>query len=244
MGHEGEAKKVRIALERERHRHEFAQRKQLGVGVYGRYLAYARWIGRLGQRLILNYGYDTWRPARIMAALWLVGSLLFLSGYRAGLMAPASDQVLTWEKYAAGPGRRKDEATSPTAHQAAAQQITTTPAEETAASPADQTSPPIAELPKSTGPSVESLLPPDYPQFNAAIYSLHVLLPIVDLRQQEYWLPSIQRGWRGWDSAGSALRWYMWFQTLSGWVLALFLIAGLTGLVKHKPVGGEDPFAS
>jgi hypothetical protein len=53
------------------------------------------------------------------------------------------------------------------------------------------------------------------------LYSLDVFLPVVNLRQEENWLPV---GW-----------WYFWMpvQIFFGWTLTTFLIAALTGLIKR-----------
>jgi len=229
MGHEDDAREVRIALERARHRHEYTEGLESAAGWRDHAYIHARYRCKFLVRWLLEYGYDKWRPARYMALLAALGTVVFWGGYGAGLMAPASDQVLTWGSYSTAARERRDEITRPIKN--------------------DDVPPPVA-----TSPRVEGLLPPDYPIFNSLAYSLHTLLPVVDLRQQEYWLPASERGcvvrpsklignrngWSfEWSWAGWWLRGYMWFQTLAGWVLALFLIAGLTGLVKHKPVSEE-----
>jgi hypothetical protein len=63
--------------------------------------------------------------------------------------------------------------------------------------------------------------PEELPAFNPAIYTLDVLLPIVDLDQQNAWLPH-----------GMA-RWVAWGLILAGWVLTTAVVAGLTGLLKR-----------
>ena len=57
--------------------------------------------------------------------------------------------------------------------------------------------------------------------FNAPIYTLDVLLPIIDLGEQDSWQP-----------VGTALYVY-WVLILLGWVMTSALIAGLTGLIKR-----------
>lgn len=58
-------------------------------------------------------------------------------------------------------------------------------------------------------------------QFNAPIYTLDVLLPIISLGQQDSWQPT-----------GIALSVY-WALIILGWALTSALVAGLTGLVKR-----------
>jgi hypothetical protein len=59
------------------------------------------------------------------------------------------------------------------------------------------------------------------PPFNAVVYALDALLPIVDLGQQSAWLP-----------LGAALGW-SWVLIGAGWVLTTAVVAGLTGVLKR-----------
>ena len=58
-------------------------------------------------------------------------------------------------------------------------------------------------------------------QFNAPIYTLDVLLPIISLGQQDSWQPT-----------GISLGVY-WALIILGWALTSALVAGLTGIVKR-----------
>ena len=78
----------------------------------------------------------------------------------------------------------------------------------------------------------------DYPKFNPLIYSLDVFIPIMDLHQQNYWLPNANRGtevplllFR--CTTGSLLRWYFWIHIVWGWILTSLWVAGFTGLVRR-----------
>jgi hypothetical protein len=66
----------------------------------------------------------------------------------------------------------------------------------------------------------------DYPPFVAPLYSLDVFLPVVNLRQEDYWLPHPGKPW------GRAFWFYMWFHILAGWSLTTILVAALSGLIK------------
>jgi hypothetical protein len=59
------------------------------------------------------------------------------------------------------------------------------------------------------------------PPFHPVVYTLDVLLPIVDLGQQSAWLPR-----------GAALGW-SWVLIGAGWVLTTAVVAGLTGILKR-----------
>jgi hypothetical protein len=60
-----------------------------------------------------------------------------------------------------------------------------------------------------------------YPQFIAPVYALDALLPIINLRQRDFWLPNpINR-------IGKVALGYLWLETLAGWALAAALVARL-----------------
>ncbi|UCG55051.1 MAG: hypothetical protein JSV32_02205, partial [Dehalococcoidia bacterium] len=62
-------------------------------------------------------------------------------------------------------------------------------------------------------------LPKEY-TFNSFIYSADILIPVIDLGQEKYWLPT---DW---------VRIYWWFHRIVGWVLATLMIVGLTGVLR------------
>ena len=65
-----------------------------------------------------------------------------------------------------------------------------------------------------------------YPAFNALLYSLDTLVPVVDLEVQEYWVPD--------ETAAGWARWYLWAHIATGWFLALLAVAGFSGLVQTR----------
>lgn len=65
-----------------------------------------------------------------------------------------------------------------------------------------------------------------YPEFNAWMYSLDTLLPVLDMGQKTYWRPDPAK--RGGDVAIG----YFYFQATVGWALSLLAVAGFSGLVK------------
>ena len=71
-------------------------------------------------------------------------------------------------------------------------------------------------------------------------YSLDVFLPLVELHQEDHWLPNPNGKGRIATSqwalilSGNALRWWMWFEILAGWVLTALFVAGVTGLVRRR----------
>jgi hypothetical protein len=77
-----------------------------------------------------------------------------------------------------------------------------------------------------------------YPKFNALIYSLEAFVPLVKLGIKEQWTPNanvvgkFSWGRVGFPVYGSAVRYYLWFHTIAGWVLTTLWVGGYTGLIK------------
>ncbi|MGH8886212.1 MAG: hypothetical protein ACRDYX_13740 [Egibacteraceae bacterium] len=63
-----------------------------------------------------------------------------------------------------------------------------------------------------------------HPAFYPAIYTLDVLLPIVDLRQ-ELWVPDPRKPYGIW--------YLTWFSIAAGWTLTTLLVGALTGLLRR-----------
>ncbi|MCR6483172.1 hypothetical protein M8542_10120 [Amycolatopsis sp. OK19-0408] len=60
------------------------------------------------------------------------------------------------------------------------------------------------------------------PGFNAFLYTLDLLLPVVSLKQRDFWIPD---GWASWLAAGF---------TVAGWGLALCLAVGVGRIFKAR----------
>ena len=61
-----------------------------------------------------------------------------------------------------------------------------------------------------------------YPKFSAIIYSIDTLLPIVNLHQEDYWMPV------------GGMRLYMWGHIAAGWFFTTMAVVGFTGLVRKE----------
>lgn len=63
---------------------------------------------------------------------------------------------------------------------------------------------------------------PHPPTFHAAAYAMDLLLPAISLGQKSTWQPQ-----------GTAYQYWSWALTGAGWVLAIAVVAGLTGFLKR-----------
>ena len=67
-----------------------------------------------------------------------------------------------------------------------------------------------------------------YPEFNGGLYSLDVMLPVMEIGQKQYWRPDPAK------PGGGAVLNYYYFLSIIGWALSLLAIAGFSGLVKTR----------
>jgi hypothetical protein len=65
-----------------------------------------------------------------------------------------------------------------------------------------------------------------YPCFNALAYGVDVVIPLLNLRQAEYWQPDPTK------PAGNVARYYGWIATPLGWLFATLTVAAFTGLIR------------
>ncbi|TKJ38412.1 hypothetical protein CEE37_12905 [candidate division LCP-89 bacterium B3_LCP] len=77
-------------------------------------------------------------------------------------------------------------------------------------------------------------LPHDYPEFKPLVYSLDMFVPLIDLQQGKYWMPTGQGNCNiiGIPINCNMLQIYLWIHILSGWALTSLFIVGLTGIVR------------
>ncbi len=76
-------------------------------------------------------------------------------------------------------------------------------------------------------------MPPEYTTFNPWLYSLDLILPLVNLQQDSDWAPVVMNShgdtlWLGWWA-----RTLMWFEILFGWFTSLMFVA-ITGRLVEK----------
>ncbi|OAN48877.1 hypothetical protein A6A05_02515 [Magnetospirillum moscoviense] len=78
----------------------------------------------------------------------------------------------------------------------------------------------------------DRVLPAEYPHLQPVVYSLDVFLPFVDLQQEDYWMPTDQRGQARVFGRGMML--WRWLHIAFGWALSALFVAGITGLIKKE----------
>jgi hypothetical protein len=81
-------------------------------------------------------------------------------------------------------------------------------------------------------------IPPGYPPLVAPVYSLDVLLPIIDFQQDSKWRPDRRVALFVNDTPIVPIGWialvWSWFQIALGWVLSTLLVGSVTGLIRKE----------
>ena len=67
-----------------------------------------------------------------------------------------------------------------------------------------------------------------YPAFNPLMFAVDALLPAVDTGQRGFWSPDTR------TPVGAVVKGVVYLLTLSGWVLGLLAVAGVSGLVRSR----------
>lgn len=75
---------------------------------------------------------------------------------------------------------------------------------------------------------------PEYPRFNALLYSADVFIPFFALHQESYWYPQP----RSIFAAFFFKLWY-WFEIAAGWILTSLLVLSITGLLRPRQSSGD-----
>jgi len=86
--------------------------------------------------------------------------------------------------------------------------------------------------------------PAYYQPFSPIVYSMDTFLPIINLGQKDRWMPNANQGYTvdlsrslplpsvKWLTTGWLLRFWLWIETLLGWLLTTLFVAGLTPVIR------------
>jgi hypothetical protein len=201
MGYEDESRSVLITKERLQRR---ARRRRTSNPFLR--LALTTRDGILS--ITVRYGRQPLFALVWIFLFWSVGSIVFGISFASGAMKPNSPVILRSAEWTMCGLLRADQSSNPSVVQmgggradAGVNQLTC---------------------------FLDQVEASSYPEFNALMYSLDVLLPVLSIGQKEYWRPdSLKPG------GTFALRYYF-FQSVIGWALGLLAVAGFSGLVKSK----------
>lgn len=220
-GHEADARVIRIE---KRRRMRWLDYERAPKG-FGKFKAGIGAIADKALDLLAGYGYRPWRTVFALLLLWFVGGLVFSYADREGIMAPTDSKVFLDPTI---PAECREHWTAYTKR---------------VPRPSKRAIEDLVEAREKAGLLPDSapwekicprLLPAEYSTFTGWIYSLDVVLPLVDLRQERDWAPRVTDGNGDPLFAGHVVRAWEWFQILAGWGLSLLLVAALSGIVKKE----------
>lgn len=77
-------------------------------------------------------------------------------------------------------------------------------------------------------------VPAQYPRFSSTIFSIEHSLPGLNLGVSGSWSSNTTAEWPQHRSVGPAIRLWFWLQTMLGWLLSIFFLAGISGIVKSS----------
>jgi hypothetical protein len=167
---------------------------------------------------LFSYGYAPARALVLSTLLIFLGSTIFGAAYRLGAIAPANPVVALRSEWA----NCRDEAQRRTSGKGTAAVIGEVLSDHAWWSDSSR-----ILLDTCLGAKRDGL--PDYPKFHSLWYSVDTLVPILNLHQQDYWLPS-----RQWGFAGV----YLKFHIALGWLLITFGLAGILGVLNRRAAPG------
>ena len=202
MGHEADARAVLIEKEK---RQRKARRDRLrGRGDRLRAGWFAAWDWFMGATT--RYGREPLWALAWLAGVWLYGAAVFHDAHRADALKPNLPQIQRAQEWvlcgeAVGEAVLTARSADPLAGRRA-------PGESRIAC--------FHRQPEGQA----------HPRFDAAVYSLDTLLPVVSLEMQSYWIPDDGTGF------GKGARYYLWGHIAAGWFFTLLAVAGLSGLIR------------
>ncbi len=222
MGHNEEAKEIGIEFEHCLHR--FGRIGQ-SPETWNRYLRsiYAGCANFLHflYGILTGFGY---RPMLLLpwfAGVWFFCTLVYWTAASSGVFAPSNPLIFQNEAYESCRPDRQQVWLSKSHYRL--------PAE-------------VPEAFKGMGNwYLCEALREEYTGFSPIAFSLDLLLPLVDLHQENDWAPLIstpKANWfaemGGFFSGKRLVRFVMWFEILAGWGFSLLFVAVVSGLTRRK----------
>ncbi len=201
MGHEEDARRVLLAKEKLQR----AARRARASGPLWR-LALSAKDAVLG--ITLGYGRQPLLAFVWLFLFWLVGVGIFAHADAVGALKPNSAVVLRSPEWT---GCRMPQGTTVELPGAA---------------------PPVPGRAKSGQPQLhcyrEQFEALSYPEFNAWMFSLDALFPVLEIGQRDFWRPDPAQPF------GGVTITYFYLESVVGWALSLLAVAGFSGLVKSR----------
>ena len=172
--------------------------------------------------VLVGYGYRPWRSVWSLLMIWLVSALVFHIAGNFGQIVPADSKIVSDQNI---PEQCKINLAS----------LSGPPTESEADKIARHTF--TVQLNNSANASLpwpilcKRLLPASFVTFSPALYSLDILVPLLDLRMKSQWTERLSDNEFSW---GQLLRAWRWTEIFCGLFLSLILAASVSGITKKN----------
>lgn len=165
--------------------------------------------------VLIGYGYQPAKLVAWMVSVWLVCGAVFWYAANENVMAPSNPLIFQNDAYA----KCKLTPVSPNNRGKVVEED---------------------KINSSNNWYYCNDLPPEFTGFSPLAYSLDLLLPVVNLQQENDWAPKIPTPKTNWLDELTALtlqhlvRLVVWAEILFGWVASLLLVAVVSGLTRKS----------
>jgi hypothetical protein len=241
MGHEEDAKQIRVEMRKRWRRSLWRYRDTCGARLGWALRTRFDWL--LGG--LVGYGYRPWRIILGFAVVYLIGVLVFETA-PSGVMVPVDAKTFLakgvppqctadWMTFAGPPlpSNARMQGASDAEQAETAWRINDDASQRARAAVKFG----VVPATSATWPQIcARAVPPEYVTFDPLLYSLELLIPVLDLRQKARWTP------RAFDENGALVAhglggmvWlWRWFETLAVLFFSLLLVASVSGIIKKE----------
>lgn len=240
LGHEDDAKKIRIEMRRRWHRSRKPHRTSLAERASWPFAVLFDWV----LRYLVGYGYRPWRIVFAFLVVYVIGFAVFELGVIGGVMAPTDAKVFLakgvpqqcnadWVNFA-GPTVPSDEEVQAAQGEDRRRFLRRKSDDEWARRNAAAKLGLVQDTLASWQDICPRTMPPEYVTFRPWLYALEYLMPVLDLHQKTRWTPEVS-----WESVPiGVLGAVVWFWRLVETVAVLFftllLVASVSGIIKRE----------
>jgi hypothetical protein len=242
MGHEDDAKDIRIEMRKRWHRSRPHHRRRFRDRFSWPFAVVFDWL----LRHLVGYGYRPWRLLWGLAFVFILSLAIFFVAKSVGVMEPIDAKVFlakgvppqcaaNWATFA-GPSLPSQAEMDRASDAERARKMWLVDADAGARAAAAKK---YGVIPGGSSATWENIcpraMPPEYLPFSTLFYSLEHLAPVLDLHQKARWVPhaKLDDCWGKYLYAGFVWIWRQ-FEIVAVLVFTLLLIASISGIIKKE----------
>jgi hypothetical protein len=240
MGHEDDAKTIRIKM---RDRQRFVRwrcRDSLRLKLW--WFLITRFDWAMG--LLVGYGYRPWRAVWGVVALWIVGGMVYSHVAQLGLMEPRDPKIafdasispeckIDWAGFT-GPRLPSSERVAATTNQKEVAKMRAVIDADTQRRRDETIRLGIGSIAEPWATICRREVPLGFPSFQPYLYSLDLLVPLLNLGQKTHWTQRVVNDNGDGSRTGELARVWEWLEVLFGLFLSLLLAGSVSGIIKKE----------